>query len=224
MVFCVFGVTVLYFIWISVSLFWNFLLTSTFYISVFIYLLNLLLIIVLYLSYGSILTCSALLTELSLIYMLLTCSIFYGLWPVFELPGMRIKWNGMSVIVTALQSKPKNVDIWPDIVENCNFNSHCSENLKSCRQCLCTVRSIISAPPLQNAMSHTTAERNGTSVVASVLRWCDSWHFAAVARLWLNTALQITFSLDYRFIFLRIDTFSVEGSFVFHSFLLCFLC
>jgi hypothetical protein len=22
----------------------------------------------------------------------LTCSIFYGLWPAFELPGMRIKW------------------------------------------------------------------------------------------------------------------------------------
>jgi hypothetical protein len=49
-----------------------------------------------------------------------------------------------------------------------------------------TVRSIISAPPLQNAKSHTTAERNGTVVVASVLRWCDSRHFAAVARLWLN--------------------------------------
>jgi hypothetical protein len=51
------------------------------------------------------------------------------------------------------------------------------------RQITCTVRSIISAPPLQNAMSHTTAERNGTAVVASVLRWCDSRHFAAVARL-----------------------------------------
>jgi hypothetical protein len=46
-----------------------------------------------------------------------------------------------------------------------------------------TVRSVISAPLLQNAVSHTTAERNGTAVVASVLRWCDSWHFAAVARL-----------------------------------------
>jgi hypothetical protein len=48
--------------------------------------------------YVSILTCSALLTELSLICMLLTCSIFYGLWPVFELPGMRIKWNGMECV------------------------------------------------------------------------------------------------------------------------------
>jgi hypothetical protein len=48
------------------------------------------------------------------------------------------------------------------------------------------VRSIISAPPLRNAVSHTTAERNGTAVVASVLRWCDSRHFAVVARLWLN--------------------------------------
>jgi hypothetical protein len=54
---------------------------------------------------------------------------------------------------------------------------------------LCTVRSIISVPPLQNAVSHTTAERNGTAVVASVLQWCDSRHFAAVARLWLNTLM-----------------------------------
>jgi hypothetical protein len=46
-----------------------------------------------------------------------------------------------------------------------------------------TVRSIISAPPLQNAVSHTTAERNGTAVVASILRWCDSRHFAAVVHL-----------------------------------------
>jgi hypothetical protein len=49
-----------------------------------------------------------------------------------------------------------------------------------------TVRSIINAPPLQNAMIHTTAEQNGTAVVESVLRWCDSRHFAAAARLWLN--------------------------------------
>jgi hypothetical protein len=85
-------VTVLYFIWISVSLFCNFLLTTTFYICVFIYLLNLLLIIVLYLLYVCILTRSVLLIELGLIRMSLTCSVFYGLWPVFELPRMRIKW------------------------------------------------------------------------------------------------------------------------------------
>jgi hypothetical protein len=53
-----------------------------------------------------------------------------------------------------------------------------------------TVRTIISAPPLQNAVSHTTADTtalslsgNATAVVASVLRWGDARHFAAVARL-----------------------------------------
>jgi hypothetical protein len=51
----------------------------------FIYLLNMLLITVLYVLYVCILT------ELRLICMSLTCFIFYGLWPVFEMPGMRIK-------------------------------------------------------------------------------------------------------------------------------------
>jgi hypothetical protein len=87
----------------------------------------------------------------------------------------------------------------PELVALCKLRKHETDNQNVC-VCVCmyvythahthtefqyTVRSIISAPPLQNAVSHTTSERMQL-LCCSVLRWRDSRHFAAVAHLWLN--------------------------------------
>jgi hypothetical protein len=104
-------------------------------------------------------------------------------------PKSFLKLGSISSIFTSAEvSKNKTVLLdqtsaggWP------TYASHIS-----------TVRTIISAPLLQNAVSHTTAERmqlllcrSPIARVQSCLRWCDSRHFAAVARLWLY-ALYIT--------------------------------